>query len=105
MAHGLVKVVFVVQLDGRMLRFLLQVKPYYHWRCLASILVECQLLWQVHLLYIVRVRRYYRDSIKIAPVKILSRTDPMQTGLHWATAATSVNLALITGTSQEPELT
>ena len=49
-AHGLVKVVCVVQLDGRMLRFLLQVKPYYHWHHLASILGESQLLWQVHLL-------------------------------------------------------
>jgi hypothetical protein len=44
------KVVFIVQLDGRMLRFLLQVKPYYHWHHLASILGESQLLWQVHLL-------------------------------------------------------
>ena len=51
-AHDLVKVVFVVQLDGRMLRFLLhwQVKLYCHWHYLASILLESQLLWQVHLL-------------------------------------------------------
>ncbi len=49
-AHDLVKVVFIVQLDGRMLRFLLQVKLYCHWHYLASILVESQLLWQVHLL-------------------------------------------------------
>jgi hypothetical protein len=40
-------------------------------------------------------------TVTIAPVTTLSRTDPMQTGLHWATAAASVNLALITGTSQE----
>ena len=47
MAHGLVKVVFIVQLDGRMLRFLLQMKLHYHWHYLAPILVESQLLWQV----------------------------------------------------------
>ncbi len=60
MAHDLVKVVLVVQLDGRMLRFLLQVKLYCHWHYLASILVESELPWQVHFLQIVRVRGYYR---------------------------------------------
>ena len=50
MAHGLVKVVFIVQLDGRMLRFLLQMKLYYHWHYLAPILVESQLLRQVDFL-------------------------------------------------------
>ena len=49
MAHDLVKVGFIVQLDGRMLRFLPQVKLYYHWHYLASILLESQLLWQVDL--------------------------------------------------------
>ena len=42
-------------------------------------------------------------AVTIAPVKTLSRTDPMHTGLHGATAAASVSLASITGTSQDFE--